>query len=203
MTRVGVREGISGRVSGNRGEGSGCGAVLYSLAVPAPATMPHAADPHARRLPGPAKAALVAGGAVVALWAPSFVATAYAEEPASTYLANPAAGWAFMWEAVTASRNPRLGTGDAAMLQASQVWAGPPAVATDVSLKAIPSPWDVPVPAGGAAPIAARGQARPADELNWVVTGRVRGGPPQVIGLLDYRSGRVAWDIRPVGGAAR
>lgn len=154
-------------------------------------------------MPGPAKVALIAGGAVVALWAPSLVATAYAEEPASTYLANPVAGWAFLWEAVTASRNPRLGTGDAAMVQASQVWAGPPAVATDVSLKAIAAPWDVPVPAGGTAPIAARDQARPAHELNWVVTGRVRGGPPQVIGLLDYRSGRVAWDIRPVGGGAR
>ena len=165
--------------------------------------MPDAAHPSRTRLPGPAKAALVAGGAVVALWAPSFVATAYAEEPASAYLANPAAGWAFLWEAVTASRNPRLGTGDAAMLQASQVWAGPPAVATDVSLKAIPSPWEVPVPAGGTDAIGARDQARPRDELNWVVTGRVRGGPPQVIGLLDYRSGRVEWDIRPVGGAAR
>lgn len=165
--------------------------------------MPDAAHATERHLPGPAKGALIVGGAVVALWAPSFVATAYAERPASTYLANPAAGWAFLWEAVTASRNPRLGTGDAAMLQATQVWAGPPAVATGASLRAMPSPWDVPVPAGGATPLAARHQARPADELNWVVTGRVRGGPPQVIGLLDYRSGRVEWDIRPVGGAAR
>lgn len=143
------------------------------------------------------------GGAAVALWAPSLVATAYAEQPASTYLANPAQGWGFLWEAVTASRNPRLGTGDAAMLQASQVWAGPPAVATDVALKAIPSPWQVPVAPGGTAPLPARDTARPGGELNWVVTGRVRGGPPQVIGLLDYRSGRVAWDIRPVPGGAR
>lgn len=165
--------------------------------------MPAATHTPPRRLPAPAKAALAAGGALVVLWAPSFVATAYAEQPVSTYLANPAAGWGFMWEAVTASRNPRLGTGDAAMLQASQVWAGPPAVATHVALKAIPSPWQVPVAAGGTAPIAVRDQARPADELNWVVTGRVRGGPEQVIGLLDYRTGRVQWDIRPVGGAAR
>lgn len=156
-----------------------------------------------RRLPGPARAALVAGGAVVVLWAPSLVATAYAEQPASDYLANPAEGWAFLWEAVTASRNPRLGTADAAMHQASQVWAGPPAVASGVSLKSVPSPWDVPVPAGGVQPLAVRDQARPADELNWVVTGRVRGGAEQVIGLLDYRTGRVAWDIRPVPGGAR
>lgn len=154
-----------------------------------------------RRLPGPAAAALIAAGAVAVVWAPSFVATAYAEEPASAYLGNPAAGWAFLWEAVTASRNPRLGTSDAAMQQASQVWAGPPAVAGDVSLKAIPDEWTVPVPPGGATPVAARALVRPEDELNWVVMGRVKGGPEQVIGLLDYRSGRVEWDIRPVTGA--
>jgi hypothetical protein len=49
--------------------------------------------------------------------------------------------------------------------------------------------------------VAARALARPDDELNWVVMGRVKGGPEQVIGLLDYRSGRVEWDIRPVAGA--
>ena len=156
-----------------------------------------------RRLPRSASVALIAAGVVVVAWIPSLIATAYAEEPASAYLENPAQGWAFLWEAVTASRNPRLGTSDAAMQQASQVWAGAPAVASDVSLKAIPDGWDVPVPPGGTTPAAARAEANPADELNWVVSGRVMGGPEQVIGLLDYRTGRVAWDIRPVAGARR
>ncbi|MBM3665592.1 MAG: hypothetical protein FJW92_07360 [Actinobacteria bacterium] len=136
-------------------------------------------------------------------WVPSFIATAYAEEPAPEYLANPAEGWAFLWEAVTASRNPRLGTSDAALQQASQVWAGAPAVASGVSLRAIPDEWTVPVPPGGVAPAAARSGARPDDELNWVVSGHVMGGPEQVIGLLDYRTGRVKWDIRPLAGAGR
>lgn len=154
-------------------------------------------------MPPWATTVLIAGGAVVAVWAPSFVATAYTGEPASTYLRNPASGWAFMWEAVTASRNPRLGTADAAMLQASQVWAGPPAVASDVALKAIPDQWTVPVPAGGAHALPSRRAAAPGDELNWVVSGHVKGGPEQVIGLLDYRTGRVEWDIRPVTGSRR
>lgn len=154
-------------------------------------------------MPRPARIALIAAGAVVIAWIPSFIATAYAEEPASTYLENPAEGWAFLWEAVTASRNPRLGTADAAMQQASQVWAGAPAVASNVALRAIPAQWDVPVAPGGVAPAASRAEARPEDELNWVVSGRVMGGPEQVIGLLDYRTGRVEWDIRPLAGAAR
>jgi hypothetical protein len=45
----------------------------------------------------------------------------------------------------------------------------------------------------------------PADPLQWVVRGNVNGGPDQIIGLLDYRTGRVVWDIRPLAtaGAAR
>ncbi|MGB0613269.1 MAG: hypothetical protein ACPHET_01375 [Miltoncostaeaceae bacterium] len=159
--------------------------------------------PRTRRIPGPAVAAMITGGAIVAFWAPSFAATAYAERPASDYLANPAAGWGFLWEAAVASRNPRLGTADAAWQQASQAWAGAPAVASDVSLRAIPDDWTVPVPTGGTGPLPVRRAVQVDDELNWVVTGRVNGGPLQVIGLLDYRTGRVAWDIRPVAGGAR
>jgi len=29
----------------------------------------------------------------------------------------------------------------------------------------------------------------------------VNGGPDQVIGILDYRTGRVGWDIRPLAAA--
>lgn len=166
--------------------------------------MPTDASRTHRRRPGPAATALIAAGAIAVVWGPSLVATQYAERPtAAEYLANPLEGWMFMKEAVLASRNPRLGTAEAAMEQASQVWAGAPAVAADVSLRSVPSRWDVPVPAGGAQPVPVRRVATPADELNWIVTGRVKGGPEQVIGLLDYRTGRVEWDIRPVAGAAR
>lgn len=177
--------------------------VLYSTAVSGSlATLPaDGTRTSRRRLPGPARVAVLAGAVVVAAWTPSFIATAYAEGTASEYLANPARGWGFLWESVTASRNPRLGTAEAAMQEAGQVWAGQPAVADDVSLKAIPSPWAIPVPQGGVAPAAGRGVVRPADELQWVVEGSVEGGPDQVIGLLDYRTGRVTWDIRPLAPA--
>ena len=184
-------EGATGaRVRPNHDAREDDGPVLYSAAV---------SESAHRHLNGPARVAVIAGAAVVALWVPSFIATAYAEAPASDYLSNPARGWGFLWESVTASRNPRLGTADAALQEATQIWAGQPAVASDVSLKVIPSPWDIPVPAGGVAPAVRHDVVTPPDELQWVVTGSVEGGPDQVIGLLDYRTGRVAWDIRPLG----
>ena len=207
MDDVNVNMGMEGatgvRVRPNRAARARTNPVLYSAAVPGPtSTLPKGgAHRSTRRLNGPTRIAVIAGAAVVALWIPSFIATAYAEVPARDYLANPAKGWGFLWESVTASRNPRLGTADAALQEATQVWAGQPAVASDVSLKAIPSPWDIPVAAGGVAPAAGRAVVTPADELQWVVTGSVEGGPDQVIGLLDYRTGQVAWDIRPLASA--
>ncbi|MBJ7365415.1 MAG: hypothetical protein JHC53_02260 [Thermoleophilia bacterium] len=169
-------------------------------------TLPSGASahhPHGVR--GRTRVALIAGAAVVIAWIPSFVATAYSVQPAGEVLANPANGWAFLWESVTASRNPRLGTPDVAMQEAAQLWAGSPAVAADVSLKSLPSPWTVPVPGGGAHSRTGHDVVAPADPLQWVVRGNVNGGPDQIIGLLDYRTGRVVWDIRPLAtaGAAR
>ncbi len=190
----------SPRVGRDRDNRADADPVLYSADVSgSAATLPSGAAPsHPRRLNGPARVAVVAGAAVVIAWIPSFIATAYTVEPASASLANPARGWAFLWESVTASRNPRLGTADAAMQEADRVWAGRPAVAEDVTLKNIPSPWTIPVPAGGTVPAPGRGVVTPTDELQWWVQGRVNGGPQQVIGLLDYRTGRVEWDIRPL-----
>ncbi|MEI7520545.1 MAG: hypothetical protein WCI83_09110 [Thermoleophilia bacterium] len=165
-------------------------------------TLPSGASahhPHGAR--GRTRVALIAGAAVVIAWIPSFIATAYSVQPAGEVLANPASGWTFLWDSVTASRNPRLGTPEVAMQEAAQLWAGSPAVADDVSLKSLPSPWTVPVPGGGAHPRAGHDVVVPADPLQWVVQGHVNGGPDQVIGILDYRTGRVGWDIRPLAAA--
>ena len=81
-------------------------------------------------------------------------------------------------------------------------WAGPPAVARSVRLVYMDGPFTVPVPEGGAQPEPERRTAVPLSRLGWVVRGPVRGGPEQVIGVLDYASGRVAWDIRPLPGTA-
>lgn len=201
---MGMETAIGARVRPDHDARAGDDPVLYSAAVSgSTSTLPQSGAHHpTRRLNGPTRVALIAGAALVALWVPSVIATAYAEVPASEYLSNPARGWGFLWESLTASRNPRLGTADAALQEATQVWAGQPAVASDVSLKAIPSPWDIPVPGGGVAPAPGRAVVTPSDELQWVVTGSVEDGPDQVIGLLDYRTGRVTWDIRPLAPVA-
>lgn len=38
----------------------------------------------------------------------------------------------------------------------------------------------------------------PESRLGWAVYGPVRGGGTQMIGLLDYSSGDVVWDVRPL-----
>ncbi|MGD9573620.1 MAG: hypothetical protein AB7V62_17205 [Thermoleophilia bacterium] len=99
------------------------------------------------------------------------------------------------------SRGARLGSEDFALARARAAWAGPPAVAEDVELVYMDGPFDVPVPPEGTPPPESRRRAEPLSRLGWVVQGRVRGGPRQMIGLLDYGSGRVAWNIRPLDPA--
>ncbi len=77
-----------------------------------------------------------------------------------------------------------------ALDRARDVWAGPPAVAESVELVYQDGAFPVPVPAGRhARPRPDAAMAEPLSRLGWVVRGRVRGGPRQMIGLLDYRLG--------------
>jgi hypothetical protein len=150
---------------------------------------------------------LVAAGVVVALvvlWVPSFVAQRYSLAARPTdFLARPDKGWQFLYHSVRLSRNAKLGSEPAAEQEASDVWAGPPAKASSVRLVYVEGPFTVPVPPGGTPPAPGRRVARPRSPLAWVVTGSVRDGPPQMIGLLDYPTGRASWDIRPLPTEAR
>ena len=56
----------------------------------------------------------------------------------------------------------------------------------------------VPVPSGGTAPAPDNAVAGTGSRLGRAVYGSVRAGPPQMIGLLDLHTGRVAWNIRPL-----
>lgn len=139
---------------------------------------------------------IVAAIAVV----PTLVAERYADGPGGAEVGSARLdrGWEFLYHAVRLSRGARLGSEDFAVARARSAWAGPPAVADDVELVYMDGPFDVPVPPGGTHPAPGRGRAEPTSRLGWVVHGSVRGGPRQMIGLLDYASGRVAWNIRPL-----
>jgi hypothetical protein len=135
---------------------------------------------------------------------PTLVAERYADGPGGAEVGHARLdrGWEFVYHAVRSSRGARLGSDDFALVRARSVWAGPPAVAEDVELVYMDGAFVVPVPPGGTPPPPERRVAEPLSRLGWVVSGRVRGGPRQMIGLLDYSSGRVAWNIRPLGPAA-
>jgi hypothetical protein len=136
----------------------------------------------------------------VAAWVPALIADHYADGPGGAEVgrARLDQGWEFLYHAVRLARGARLGTADGALEAARGAWGGPPAIATSVRLTYMDGPFEVPVPGGGTPPAPANRIAAPASPLGWVVSGSVRTGPQQVIGVLDYRSGRIVWDIRPL-----
>ncbi|WP_217914248.1 hypothetical protein [Miltoncostaea marina] len=142
---------------------------------------------------------------LVVLVAPAFVAGRYSDGPGGAEVggARLDQGWAFLYHAVRLSRGAELGSADLALVRARGTWAGAPAVAEDVELVYSDGAFTVPVPPGGTPPAPDDRVAEPRSRLGWVVHGRVGTGPRQMIGLIDYASGRVAWDIRPLpeGGA--
>lgn len=152
-----------------------------------------------------ARLVLVAGAVVVlvGLWVPVLVARHYADGPggAEVGITRVDRGWTFIYQAVRLSRGARLGTSDVALARARDVWAGSP-LADSVQLVYQDGDFAVPVPPDGTAPAADDRVAAPLSRLGWVVRGRVRNGPEQMIGLLDYHSGHVAWNIRPLPAQA-
>jgi len=138
-------------------------------------------------------------GAVALLWAPSLVARWYTT-PAQPidFMTRPDKGWRFLYDAVRLSRDPKLGSEGPALDTAKRIWRG----AEGVELVYLERPVTIPVPAGGLAPSARARFVRPRSRFTWFVTGRVGGRPRQIIGLLDYRTGRVLWDLRRVERAA-
>ena len=138
------------------------------------------------------------------VWAPSLIAEHYADGPggAEVGIARLDRGWEFVYHAVRLSRGARLGNEDAALTRARDVWAGRPE-AESVELVYMDGPFTVPVPEGGARPAPERAVATPLSRLGWVVRARVCGGPRQMIGMLDYPTARVAWNIRPLPACSR
>ena len=132
---------------------------------------------------------------LAALWTPSFVARTYttSAQPID-FLSRPDKGWRFLYDTVRLSRHAKLGSDEPALQRARQVWPR----TESVELVYLVRPVTVPVAAGGlTAPLAAR-TVRPRTRLTWFVRGPIGGRPRQIIGLLDFRSGRVIWDLRRV-----
>ncbi len=133
--------------------------------------------------------------AIAALWAPSFVARTYttSAQPID-FLSRPDKGWRFLYDTVRLSRHARLGSDGPALQRARQLWPRTEAV----KLVYLVRPVTVPVAAGGLTPPPGTRLVRPRSRLTWFVTGRIGQRPRQVVGLLDFRSGRVIWDLRSV-----
>lgn len=137
---------------------------------------------------------IAAVGALALLWTPSLVARGYttSAQPID-FLARPDKGWRFLYDTVRLSRHARLGSEGPARETANRIWRHVEAV----ELVYLVGPVTIPIPPGGLAP--ARPQrVRPRSRLTWFVEGRVSGRARQIIGLMDYRSGRVIWDVRRV-----
>ena len=138
-----------------------------------------------------------------AAWAPVPIAEHFADGPGAGSVVRVDPGWEFVYQAVRLSRDARLGTDEQALDTARQVWAArrrsrARSCVTPTALRGAGGPGGAPRHRGVAVPGSRwRGSWRTTRRLN---TARVR----QMIGLLDYRSGRVAWTSgRRVSGLRR
>jgi hypothetical protein len=135
---------------------------------------------------------------LAALWTPSFIARTYTSSAQPIgFLSRPDKGWRFLYDTVRLSRHAKLGSDGPALQRAREVWPR----AETVELVYLVRPVTVPVAAGGLAPPRAARTVRPRSRLTWFVRGRIGGRPRQIVGLLDFRSGRVIWDLRRVLGS--
>jgi hypothetical protein len=134
--------------------------------------------------------AVVLAGVVI--YAPALLARAATgpHEPVD-FLTQPQEGWRFVWDAAFQIQGARAGTPSAARRLAVADFSGSSVLPSRVELLWVPSRQVDLVGRGGSA--AATAKAR----LVWMVTGRLRpGGPIRTVGLIDYRSGRLTYDIR-------
>jgi hypothetical protein len=142
---------------------------------------------------------VVGVGVLALLWIPSFVASSYTH-PAQPidFLARPDKGWRFLYDTVRLSRNAKLGSEGPALATAKRVWRR----AQSVELVYLERPVTLPEPVGidtSHRP----GVVRPRSRLTWFVTGRIGNAPPQLIGLIDYASGRIIFDLRRIARSTR
>ncbi len=143
--------------------------------------------------------------AVVLFWVPSFVAARYTNDVVQTnFTGHPLRGWVFLSDAVRTSRKAAAGTeGHARGIAARHWWLSKVRVRRLELVYVDQRTVTIPVPIGGLKrPVGARTVPTHA-RFMWFVRGQVGARPEQIVGLINFRTGRVVWDIlrtQPAGG---
>ena len=107
------------------------------------------------------------------------------------FLTRPQEGWKFMLAAASAIPTARAGTPSAARTLAVRDFAGSSVDPTRVDLLWVPTRRVRLIGGGG------RRYATAKASLVWMVTGRTRpNGRLQTVGLIDYSSGKLTYDVR-------
>lgn len=107
------------------------------------------------------------------------------------FLTRPQEGWKFMLAAASAIPTARAGTPSQARALAVRDFAGSTVAPTRVDLLWVPGRRVRLIGGGG------RSYATAKANLVWMVTGRTRpSGRLQTVGLIDYSSGKLTYDVR-------
>lgn len=140
---------------------------------------------------------------VFAFYFPSLVACRYtADSQNTTFLTRPWRSWAFAFAAFTVAGDSQLKTSGAAFRAAEDLFAGSPVDVEQARLLFLPTgePYRFTQSVRGRQ---VEREIEPPYRFVWQIEGRVRGEASTaaeedalIVGLLDYRSAQVLYDIR-------
>jgi hypothetical protein len=145
-------------------------------------------------------ATLIVVVTVVVFYLPSLVAFRYTASPQRTsFLTHPWRSWDFVTTLLTVPGDARLKTSGAALRKADTYWYGSGVDPQSVRVLFLPAgrPYTFTHEAAGQTFTTT---IRPPYKLVWQVRGELDGdgghASDTIVGLLDYRTGRVLYDIR-------
>lgn len=134
---------------------------------------------------------------VVVFYFPSLVAFRYTAPPQNvTFLYKPWRSWSFAYTALTVPGDAKLKTSGEALRAAKRIWPGPSPSVDEVRVLFVEEgqPYEFTHAVGGAEVTTT---IVPPYDFVWEVRGTVgRGNDENIVGLLDYRSGDMLYDVR-------
>lgn len=134
---------------------------------------------------------------VVVFYFPSLVAFRYTAPPQNvTFLYKPWKSWSFAYTALTVPGDAKLKTSGEALRAAKKAWPGPSPSVDEVRLLFVEEdrPYEFTHSVDGRDVTTT---ITPPYDFVWQVRGAVgKGTDENVVGLLDYRSGAVLYDVR-------